>query len=107
MNRTHAPWSVFIAYLLTALACVPRAVVGAEIDRPPYGFVDVTDVVPDLEKKLAEFRAHYNECRVHSSLGGHTPAHFTGERVNRQATLYRFRWQGPAAGSTSYRSQRD
>ena len=26
----------------------------------------------DLEKKLTEFRAYYNECRDHSSLGGHT-----------------------------------
>jgi len=27
------------------------------------------------------------------SLGGHTPAEVSGERVNRQATLHRFRWQ--------------
>ena len=52
----------------------------------------------DLEQKLAEFRAYYNECRVHSSLGGHTPAHLSGERVNRQAALDRFRWQAHCRG---------
>jgi putative transposase len=47
----------------------------------------------DLERKLTAFRAYYNEYRVHSSLGGHTPAHFTCERVNRQAALGHFHWQ--------------
>ena len=52
----------------------------------------------DLEKKLTEFRAYYNECRVHSSLGGHTPGHFSGERANRQAVLRRSRWQTHCRG---------
>jgi len=49
--------------------------------------------VVDLEKKLADFQSYFNEYRVHSSLGGHTPAEVSGERVNRQVTLHRFRWQ--------------
>lgn len=44
-----------------------------------------------LEKKRAEFRAHYNECRVHGSLDGNTPATFGGECVTKQAALSRFR----------------
>ncbi len=52
----------------------------------------------DLEKKLTEFRAYYNECRVHSSLGGHTPGHSSGERANRQAVLRCFRWQTHCRG---------
>jgi len=47
----------------------------------------------DLERKLADFQSYFNEYRVHSSLGGQTPAEVSGERVNRQATLHRFRWQ--------------
>ncbi len=47
----------------------------------------------DLEKKLTEFRAYYNQRRVHSSLDGDTPAEVSGERINRQAVLHRFGWQ--------------
>ncbi len=51
-----------------------------------------------LERKLADFQSCFNRSRVHSSLGGHTPAEVSGERVNRQATLHRFRWQTHCRG---------
>ncbi len=33
----------------------------------------------DLERKLAEFQAYYNEARGHASLEGHTPLTFACE----------------------------
>ena len=47
----------------------------------------------DLERKLTQFRVYYNEYRVHGSIGGPTPAHFSGERVNRRAALHHYRWE--------------
>ena len=47
----------------------------------------------DLERKLADFQSYFNEYRVHSALGGHTPAEVSGERLNRRSTLHRFRRQ--------------
>ena len=35
----------------------------------------------DLERKLAEFEAYYNEARSHASLEGRTPLGFAGGRV--------------------------
>ncbi len=52
----------------------------------------------DLERKLAEFQSYFNEHRVHSSLGAHTPAQVSGERVNGQANLRRFGWQTHCRG---------
>ena len=52
----------------------------------------------DLEKKLAEFRAYYNECRVHSSLGGHTPGVVSGDSATSPAELHNFRWQTHCRG---------
>ena len=52
----------------------------------------------DLEKKLAEFRARYNVRRVHSSLGGQTPAEASGERLTARANLHNFRWQTHCRG---------
>ena len=51
-----------------------------------------------LERKLPEFQSYFNEYRVHSALGGHTPAEVSGERVNRQAVLHRFGWQTHCRG---------
>ncbi len=52
----------------------------------------------DLEKKLAEFRAYYNVRRVHSSLGGQTPAEVSGDCVTSRANLHNFRWQTHCRG---------
>jgi hypothetical protein len=35
----------------------------------------------DLERKLAEFQAYYNEARGHASLDGYTPLTVAGERT--------------------------
>ena len=32
----------------------------------------------DLERKLGDFQAYYNEVRSHASLKGHTPSTFVG-----------------------------
>jgi len=52
----------------------------------------------DLEQKLADFQSYFNEYRVHSSLGGHTPAEVSGDSVNQQARLHLFRWQTHCRG---------
>ena len=54
--------------------------------------------VADLEKKLAEFQAYYNQHRVHSSLGGNTPAEVGGGSVTSRASLSNFRWQTHCRG---------
>ena len=66
------------------------------MNRPilPLKFLDHTLCwnAADLERKLASFQSYFNEYRVHSVLGGPTPAEVSGERENRQATLHRFRF---------------
>jgi transposase InsO family protein len=52
----------------------------------------------DLEKKLAEFSAYYNQHRVHSSLDGQTPAEVSWERVNAHTVFHDFRWQTHCRG---------
>ena len=47
----------------------------------------------DLERKLADFQAHYSQHRTHSSLGGDTPADVAGGNPKLQTTLNNFRWQ--------------
>ena len=37
----------------------------------------------DLERKLADFQAYYNEVRSHASLKGHTPSTFVGGHMGR------------------------
>src|SRR5262249_58113705 len=46
----------------------------------------------DLERKLGEFQAYYNEVRCHSSLEGHTPLTFASGRRVVPADLSNVRW---------------
>jgi transposase InsO family protein len=52
----------------------------------------------DLERKLADFQAYYNQHRTHSSLGGDTPADGAGNNPKPQTTLNNFRWQTHCRG---------
>jgi putative transposase len=47
----------------------------------------------DLERKLEEYRHYYNAHRVHTSLGGNTPAEISGESIIRRADLNQPRWK--------------
>ena len=46
----------------------------------------------DLERKLADFQAYYNEVRSHASLRGHTPLTFAGGHTVARAELNNVRW---------------
>ena len=52
----------------------------------------------DLERKLAEFQRYFNRRRVHSSLGGHTPAEAGGDDAIERAELGNFQWQTHCGG---------
>ncbi len=52
----------------------------------------------DLEQKLAEFEAYYNEARSHASLEGQTPLGFAGGRVVPRAELDQVRWASHCRG---------
>jgi transposase InsO family protein len=54
--------------------------------------------VADLERKLADFQAYYNQHRTHSSLGGDTPADGAGGTPKLQTTLNNIRWQTHCRG---------
>ena len=46
----------------------------------------------DLERKLGDFQAYYNEVRSHASLKGHTPSTFVGGHMVARAELNNVRW---------------
>jgi transposase InsO family protein len=46
----------------------------------------------DLERKLAEFQAYYNEARGHATLDGRTPLAFAGGEVTVPTDLNHVRW---------------
>jgi hypothetical protein len=46
----------------------------------------------DLERKLAEFQAYYNEAHTHESLNGLTPLTFVGKHSVPTADLNHVRW---------------
>jgi len=52
----------------------------------------------DLEGKLDEFKEFYNRNRVHTSLGGDTPAEASGEVVLPRADARLFQWQSYCRG---------
>ena len=52
----------------------------------------------NLERKLADFQAYYNEARSHASLDGHTPLGFAGGRAVRRAELDQARWVSHCRG---------
>lgn len=52
----------------------------------------------DLEQKLADFKTYYNAYRVHSSVGGTTPAARAGERESQVLNLGDYRWQSHCDG---------
>ena len=52
----------------------------------------------DLERKLEAFTEYYNQYRVHSSLGGATPAEISGEPTIGIAGLRQFRWRAHCRG---------
>jgi transposase InsO family protein len=52
----------------------------------------------DLERKLGSFRDYYNESRVHSSLGGQTPAEVSENRGRQRANILEYRWQSHCGG---------
>jgi len=47
----------------------------------------------DLERKLSSFREYFNESRVHSSLGGKTPAEVSSDGERQRADLRDYRWE--------------
>jgi hypothetical protein len=46
----------------------------------------------DLERKLADFQAYYNEAHRHASLEGHTPLTFASGHTVARAELNKVRW---------------
>jgi transposase InsO family protein len=52
----------------------------------------------DLERKLGSFRDYYNESRIHSSLGGQTPAEVSENRGRQRANILEHRWQSHCGG---------
>ena len=52
----------------------------------------------DLERKLGSFRDYYNESRVHSSLGGRTPAEVSDKRERQLADIRAYRWESHCGG---------
>ena len=46
----------------------------------------------DLERKLGDFQAYYNEVRSHASLKDHTPLTFAGGHTVARAELNNVRW---------------
>ena len=96
---------LLLAHLLTTLAKLPgpvgaRAIVADSllmkqqlIGTTRREFLDHTLFwnAADLEKKLADFQAYYNQHRTHSSLGGATPADLAGGNPKLQTTLNIFR----------------
>jgi transposase InsO family protein len=52
----------------------------------------------DLERKLDEFKEYYNRHRVHSSLGGDTPAEVGENGPTLRAEFGNFRWQSHCGG---------
>jgi hypothetical protein len=52
----------------------------------------------DLARKLGEFRDYYNEHRVHSSLGGTTPAQRAGASSPAPASLDHHAWREHCQG---------
>jgi transposase InsO family protein len=54
--------------------------------------------VVDLNRKLTEFQAYYNEARVHSSLGNDSPAEAAGRETKEVANLANYRWKKHCGG---------
>ncbi|MDF1556380.1 MAG: integrase core domain-containing protein, partial [Deferrisomatales bacterium] len=52
----------------------------------------------DLERKLDEFKEFYNRHRVHTSLGGATPAEVGENDTTLRAEFSNFRWQSHCGG---------
>ncbi len=52
----------------------------------------------DLERKLSSFREYYNASRVHSSLGGKTPAEVSDHCQRQRADIRNYRWQSHCGG---------
>jgi transposase InsO family protein len=52
----------------------------------------------DLERKLEEFRAFYNDHRVHQSLCGRTPGEQTGQPPAARAVLTDYAWRSHCRG---------
>ena len=52
----------------------------------------------NLEQQLADFKTHDNAYRVHSSVGGTTPAARAGERESQVLNLGDCRWQSHCGG---------
>ncbi len=52
----------------------------------------------DLTRKFETFQDYYNTHRVHSSLGGDTPAETSGEAAFNKADLNEYQWQTHCRG---------
>jgi transposase InsO family protein len=52
----------------------------------------------DLEQKLLSFGDYYNESRVHSSLGGQTPAEVSDNGERQRADIRAYRWESHCGG---------
>ena len=52
----------------------------------------------DLERKLGSFRDYFNESRVHSALGGQTPAEVSENCGRKQAGIRDYRWESHCSG---------
>ena len=52
----------------------------------------------DLKRKLADFETYHNEYRVHSSVGGTTPAARASNRESQILNLDDYRWRSHCRG---------
>ena len=52
----------------------------------------------DLEHKLSDFKAYYNNKRTHASLDGDTPAEVAVHTAAHPVSLHNFKWQSHCAG---------
>jgi hypothetical protein len=55
-------------------------------------------VVVVARGSLGSFRSYFNESRVHSALGGQTPADVSENRERQRANILEHRWQSHCGG---------
>ena len=52
----------------------------------------------DLQRKLDEFKIYFNQCRVHSGIGGTTPDHLAELAQARIVSLDNYTWKSHCGG---------
>ena len=94
-SQTEDP-RIALSVMSQLLGVKISSVGGIQEQDPIFGDSLIAEI--DLEKKLAAFRAYYNQHRVHSSLDGRTPGEVSGERVNAHTVLHDFCWRTHCRG---------